>query len=162
MNTITLPRRLLAEFLGTGLLVTVVVGSGIAAAQLSHHNVVQIHEIGELVVRRLVQTPAPRALAGIEHSDSSIIDPHKGLFLPFGSGAVLVRERDQLAAANHYRADRYAFAQQWSGKYGPRAGKAKKFRSLCKFGFRLGRNVMDVNGFAIDHRSPYRHPASEG
>lgn len=31
-------RRLLAEFLGTGLLVTVVVGSGIAAAQLSAHD----------------------------------------------------------------------------------------------------------------------------
>jgi glycerol uptake facilitator-like aquaporin len=29
------PRRLVAEFLGTGLLVTVVVGSGIAAQQLS-------------------------------------------------------------------------------------------------------------------------------
>src|SRR4051794_8399649 len=32
-------RRLLAEFLGTGLLVTVVVGSGIAAAQLSPNDV---------------------------------------------------------------------------------------------------------------------------
>jgi glycerol uptake facilitator-like aquaporin len=39
MSTFTLPRRLLAEFLGTGLLVTVVVGSGIAAAQLSSHDV---------------------------------------------------------------------------------------------------------------------------
>lgn len=34
-----LPRRLLAEFLGTGLLVTVVVGSGIAAQQLSPNDV---------------------------------------------------------------------------------------------------------------------------
>jgi glycerol uptake facilitator-like aquaporin len=33
--TAPLPRRLLAEFLGTGLLVAVVVGSGIAAEQLS-------------------------------------------------------------------------------------------------------------------------------
>ena len=39
MDTIGLPRRLLAEFLGTALLVTVVVGSGIAAAQLSSHDV---------------------------------------------------------------------------------------------------------------------------
>jgi glycerol uptake facilitator-like aquaporin len=36
---IGLPRRLLAEFVGTGLLVTVVVGSGIAAAQLSTDDV---------------------------------------------------------------------------------------------------------------------------
>src|SRR6478735_3530368 len=35
---VTLPRRLLAEAVGTGLLVTVVVGSGIAAQQLSPGN----------------------------------------------------------------------------------------------------------------------------
>jgi glycerol uptake facilitator-like aquaporin len=39
MNTIGLPRRLLAEFAGTAMLLTVVVGSGIAAAQLSPHDV---------------------------------------------------------------------------------------------------------------------------
>jgi glycerol uptake facilitator-like aquaporin len=36
---VTLPRRLLAEFAGTALFVTVVVGSGIAAAQLSPNDV---------------------------------------------------------------------------------------------------------------------------
>ena len=39
MTTIGLPRRLLAEFTGTALLLTVVVGSGIAAAQLSPDDV---------------------------------------------------------------------------------------------------------------------------
>ena len=39
MTVIGLPRRLLAEFLGTALLVTVVVGSGIAAAALSPNDV---------------------------------------------------------------------------------------------------------------------------
>src|SRR2546427_64483 len=39
MTTLSLPRRLLAEFLGTGLLVTAVVGSGIMAATLSPHDV---------------------------------------------------------------------------------------------------------------------------
>jgi glycerol uptake facilitator-like aquaporin len=39
VDAITLPRRLLAEFLGTALLVTVVVGSGIAAQQLSPDDV---------------------------------------------------------------------------------------------------------------------------
>ncbi|HET6629387.1 MAG TPA: pyridoxal-dependent decarboxylase [Woeseiaceae bacterium] len=46
-----------------------------------------------------------RALAGIERSDSAVIDPHKGLFLPFGSGAVLVRDRQRLASANRYHAN---------------------------------------------------------
>ena len=39
MDAVGLPRRLLAEFAGTALLVTVVVGSGIAAAQLSPDDV---------------------------------------------------------------------------------------------------------------------------
>ncbi|HEY5857894.1 MAG TPA: MIP/aquaporin family protein [Aldersonia sp.] len=39
MSVLPLPRRLLAEFVGTALLVTVVVGSGIAAAQLSPDDV---------------------------------------------------------------------------------------------------------------------------
>jgi aromatic-L-amino-acid/L-tryptophan decarboxylase len=53
----------------------------------------------------LLCEPGRRALAGIDRSHSAVIDPHKGLFLPFGSGAVLVREQAQLAAANAYRAD---------------------------------------------------------
>ena len=38
-------------------------------------------------------------LAGIERSDSAVLDPHKGLFMPFGSGALLVRDESQLANA---------------------------------------------------------------
>src|SRR5918997_1655905 len=43
-------------------------------------------------------------LSGIERSDSVVLDPHKGLFLPFGSGAVLVREGGHLLEAHHYDA----------------------------------------------------------
>ncbi len=35
-------------------------------------------------------------LAGIEESDSITLDPHKGLFLPYGTGCLLVRERKAL------------------------------------------------------------------
>lgn len=45
-----------------------------------------------------------RILKGIERSDSVVLDPHKGLFLPFGSGAVLVREGRHLLDAHHYDA----------------------------------------------------------
>ncbi len=38
-------------------------------------------------------------LAGIERADSITLDPHKSLFLPFGTGALLVAERDHLAHA---------------------------------------------------------------
>jgi len=44
-----------------------------------------------------------RRLAGIERSDSLILDPHKGFFLPGGIGVVLVRDGQQLFDAYHAR-----------------------------------------------------------
>jgi aromatic-L-amino-acid/L-tryptophan decarboxylase len=41
-----------------------------------------------------------RALDGVEHADSVVLDPHKGLFLPFGTGALLVRDVAALRAAH--------------------------------------------------------------
>ena len=42
------------------------------------------------------------ALKGIERSDSVVLDPHKSLFLPWGSGMVLVRDGNALAAAHSF------------------------------------------------------------
>ena len=42
------------------------------------------------------------AFNGIERSDSIVLDPHKGLFLPYGSGIVLVRDPKPMLAAHHY------------------------------------------------------------
>jgi len=50
--------------------------------------------------------PEGRAkLAGLELSDSIVLDPHKGLLLPFGTGAVLVKSADALLASHRYRAN---------------------------------------------------------
>lgn len=46
-----------------------------------------------------------RKLAGIEGADSLVMDPHKGLFLPYGTGAVLVKERQALHDAHYYVAN---------------------------------------------------------
>ncbi|MFT7676653.1 MAG: aromatic-L-amino-acid decarboxylase [Planctomycetota bacterium] len=40
---------------------------------------------------------------GIERADSVVVDPHKGLFLPYGTGAVLVRDPAHLAASHGHR-----------------------------------------------------------
>lgn len=41
-----------------------------------------------------------RALRGIERADSVTLDPHKGLFLPYGTGALLVRDGPALRRAH--------------------------------------------------------------
>jgi aromatic-L-amino-acid decarboxylase len=51
-----------------------------------------------------------RRLRGIERADSIILDPHKGFFLPFGTGCLLVRDTATLRAAHsgqdaHYLQD---------------------------------------------------------
>jgi len=52
-----------------------------------------------------VLTETGRAkLRGIEQADSVVMDPHKGLFLPYGLGAVLVRDRAVLRRSFEYQA----------------------------------------------------------
>ena len=45
-----------------------------------------------------------RILAGMDRSDSIVMDPHKGLFLPYGTGAVLVKNRKAVLHAHRYDA----------------------------------------------------------
>jgi len=44
-------------------------------------------------------------LAGLERADSLSLDPHKGLFVPYGTGSLLVRDRELLARAHGVSAD---------------------------------------------------------
>ena len=46
-----------------------------------------------------------QALAGIELADSLVLDPHKTLFLPYGTGALLVRDGSALKAVHSSSAD---------------------------------------------------------
>ena len=45
------------------------------------------------------------ALRGIERADSLTLDPHKGMFMPYGTGALLVRDGHALRAAHAMTAD---------------------------------------------------------
>jgi len=46
-----------------------------------------------------------RRLVGIEDADSVVFDPHKGMFLPYGTGCLLVRDGHKLRAAHSHGAD---------------------------------------------------------
>ena len=46
-----------------------------------------------------------KILSGIESSDSFAIDPHKGLFLPYGLGMVVVKNKEALYNSHYYRAN---------------------------------------------------------
>jgi aromatic-L-amino-acid decarboxylase len=53
-----------------------------------------------------VLTPAGRQrLVGIERADSIAFDPHKGLFLPYGTGCLLARDGEALRRAHHLGAE---------------------------------------------------------
>lgn len=60
-----------------------------------------------------------QVLTGLEKAHSIVLDPHKGLFLPYGSGAVLVRDEEWLARSQAYQADYMQDARKASGHYSP-------------------------------------------
>jgi aromatic-L-amino-acid decarboxylase len=53
--------------------------------------------------------------AGIERADSVTLDPHKGLFMPYGSGVLLVRDFEALGAAHSVGAE---YLQDLAGEHG--------------------------------------------
>lgn len=53
----------------------------------------------------LLTKEGKKILKGIELSDSLVMDPHKGLFLPYGTGVVLVKEKNKLLQSHAYQAN---------------------------------------------------------
>ena len=56
-----------------------------------------------------------QTMAGIERADSVVLDPHKGLFLPYGTGALLVRDAEVLRRAHAAGADYLPHMQEEPG-----------------------------------------------
>lgn len=52
-----------------------------------------------------IMTSKKDLFKGIEKADSIIIDPHKGLFLPYGVGAVLIKDSAAALHSNYYTAN---------------------------------------------------------
>ena len=74
-----------------------------------------------------------RLLRGIERSDSVVLDPHKGMFLPYGIGIVVVRDARPLAAAHDYSGNYMQDAEREPGEMSPAdlsPELSKHFRAL--------------------------------
>jgi glutamate/tyrosine decarboxylase-like PLP-dependent enzyme len=60
-----------------------------------------------------------QVLQGLDKAHSIVLDPHKGMFLPYGSGAVLVRDVTWLARSQSYVADYMQDAVSGENEYSP-------------------------------------------
>jgi aromatic-L-amino-acid decarboxylase len=70
-----------------------------------------------------------RTMAGIERADSIVLDPHKGLFLPYGTGSLLVRDAGALKRAHALTAE-----------YLPAMQEKESFVDFCQISPELSRD----------------------
>lgn len=73
------------------------------------------------------------ALKGIERADSVTLDPHKGLFLPYGTGCLLVRDRESLRRAHAV-----------AGSYMPPMETEDDLVDFCEIGPELSRDARGL------------------
>jgi aromatic-L-amino-acid decarboxylase len=74
-----------------------------------------------------------RALAGLERADSITLDPHKSLFLPYGTGALVVRSAEKLRKAHALEAS-----------YMPPMQSDDDFTDFCDLGPELSRDFRGL------------------
>jgi glutamate/tyrosine decarboxylase-like PLP-dependent enzyme len=75
-----------------------------ALAAVAEANGLWFHVDGAYGAMFALCEPGRKALRGIELSDSLVLDPHKGLFIPLGVGAVLVKDKLAMQRAHRYQA----------------------------------------------------------
>jgi len=76
-----------------------------AIAQIARTEKLWFHADGAYGGFFMLTERGRQRLAGIEQADSVALDPHKGLFLPYGTGALLVRDLETLKKTHALSAD---------------------------------------------------------
>ncbi len=102
-------------------------------ADLCAHERLWLHVDGAYGAAFQLTERGRRRLRGIERADSITLDPHKGFFLPFGTGCLLVRDTATLRAAHsgddaHYLQDIGAADLPDFADYGPEL--TREFRGI--------------------------------
>jgi glutamate/tyrosine decarboxylase-like PLP-dependent enzyme len=72
-------------------------------ADIAHTHHLWLHTDGAYGGIFVLCEEGKKVLMGLERADSLVVDPHKGLFLPYGTGAILVRDGHQLHQAHYYQ-----------------------------------------------------------
>lgn len=93
-----------------------------------------------------------KIIDGMHLADSIVLDPHKGLFLPYGSGAVLVKNGKHLFDSHYYTADYMQDSKRMNDEISPAdlsPELTKHFRGLrllmplLHFGLKPFRDALD-------------------
>ena len=90
----------------------------VALAGIAKTHKLWLHVDGAYGAFFMLTAQGKEKLKGIEQADSIILDPHKGMFLPYGSGIVLIKNIKHLAAAHSYTAN-YMRDAHIDGQYSP-------------------------------------------
>jgi len=77
----------------------------VSLGRVARENAMWFHVDGAYGAFFLLTERGRAALRGISDADSIILDPHKTLFLPFGTGALIVRDAALLRRAHSMHAD---------------------------------------------------------
>jgi aromatic-L-amino-acid decarboxylase len=76
-----------------------------ALADMAAHHRMWLHVDGAYGGCFMLTERGRSVLRGIERADSIVLDPHKGMFLPYGTGCLLVRDGSTLRRAHTVFAD---------------------------------------------------------
>lgn len=86
---------------------------------IAKHNNLWLHVDGAYGAFFVLCDEGKKILKGMELSDSLVMDPHKGLFLPYGTGAVLVKDKQKLFDSFWYQANYMQDAAKGSDELSP-------------------------------------------
>ncbi len=53
----------------------------------------------------LLSETGRKVLQGMDKSDSIVMDPHKGLFLPYGTGAIIIKDKMKMLNSHYFQAN---------------------------------------------------------
>jgi aromatic-L-amino-acid decarboxylase len=104
-----------------------------ALAQLARSESLWFHVDGAYGAFFMLTERGREAMRGIDEADSIILDPHKTLFLPFGTGALVVRDASVLRRAYSTQAD-----------YLPQFQEAAELIDFCEISPELSRDFRGL------------------